>query len=120
MLILQEFIEPRMAHVQRVSEERGRESDPSGGGDAPRAETEFRMHLLNALRSRPIDAEQVRRHLAGAQRAGLGWERLYEEAMREALVNRPYLAPSIPPLSKVRPRSAEPDIIQRSSPDIIG
>src|SRR5918997_6847559 len=29
MLILQEFIEPRVAHVQQVSQERSREGDPS-------------------------------------------------------------------------------------------
>ena len=120
MLVLQEFIEPRMAHVQQVSEEHGRESDPSGGGDAPRAVSEFRVHLLNALRSRPIDADGVRRLLAGAQRAGLGWEQLYEEVVRETLVDRPYLAPSIPPISRVSPLSAEPDIDQRSSSDITG
>jgi hypothetical protein len=103
MLILQEFIEPRVAHVQQVSEEHGRESDPSGGCDSPCAVSEFRASLLNALRSALIDAEDVRRLLSGARRVGLEWEQLYEEAVREVLVDQPYLAPSIPPISKVKP-----------------
>ena len=66
MLVLQELIEPGMVHVQRVSEERGRESDPSGGGDCAASG----VRVSDASSERPAIPTHRRRAGPSASRGG--------------------------------------------------
>ncbi len=102
LLGLQQFIEPSVEHVfgaQNV-EQKDEEGDDGQGGD----EEAIRSDLADALGRSPVDAEEVRRHLAAAARAGLDWKSVYEEAVAAELRERSYRAPSIPPAGRVRPR----------------
>jgi hypothetical protein len=102
MLGLQEFVEPSVEYIlqaENAEQAEEEDADPSEGG--PEA---ILADLAVSLGRDPIDAEEVRRHLASAHRAGLDWRELFDRAVRDELASRPYRAPSIPPVWKVAPR----------------
>jgi hypothetical protein len=102
MLGLQEFIEPSVEYVfQAENVEQKEEDDLDAGGDDAGSILD---DLSASLGRSPIDAEEVRRHLTRAARAGLDWEERYEAAVRSELGSRPFRAPSIPPAWRVAPR----------------
>jgi hypothetical protein len=102
MLGLQGFIEPSVEHVFEVQNAEQKEEDDldTGRGDL----AAIREDLAASLRRSPIDLEEVRRQLTAAQRAGLDWRTLYDEAVRAEVKERLYRAPSIPPPWRVAPR----------------
>ena len=103
MLVLQEFVEPRVEHVHHVAEERKDDEDHGAGDDADLAESQVRDDLMASLSERPVDPHEVRRHLATARAAGLDWRRLYAESVQTVLADQPYLAPFLPPAERVSP-----------------
>jgi hypothetical protein len=102
LLGLQEFIEPSVEYVvQAQNVEQKEEKDDEGlGGD----EAAIRSDLAEAMSRTPIDLEEVRRHLSAAARTGMDWKALFEEAASDELRERPFRAPSIPPVRRVAPR----------------
>ncbi len=105
LLGLQQFIEPSVEHIfEAENREQKDEDDHDSDGDDPVA---IRNDLAASLALTPIDPEEVRRHLAAAQRAGLDWRALYEEAAEHERAERPFKAPSIPPLWRVAPRTVD-------------
>jgi hypothetical protein len=102
LLGLQQFIEPSVEHVFAAEnlEQKEEEDDDGLGGD----EEAVRSDLSEALGRSPVDIEEVRRHLSAAARAGLDWRALYEQAVGDELRERPFRAPSMPPVGRVRPR----------------
>jgi F0F1-type ATP synthase assembly protein I len=103
---LQQVFDPGIEHVIRAERDAQAEvADPGEGGDEPEASIEsYRSDLLAAFDRVPIDPEELRRVLTSAAREGLDWRTLYEESVRLMLADRPYLAPSIPPPTRVAPR----------------
>lgn len=102
LLGLQQFIEPSVEHVfqsQNV-EQREEDDDQGQGGD----EEAVRSGLAEALACTPIDLEDVRRHLTGAARLGLDWKAVFDQAVADELRERPFRAPSMPPVRRVAPR----------------
>ena len=107
LLGLQGFIEPSVENViQAQNVEQRDEEDGDGLGVD---EEVLRSDLAGALGRSPVDIEEVRRHLAAAARAGLDWQSLYEQSVAAELRERPYRAPSMPPMRRVRPRESSPD-----------
>jgi hypothetical protein len=106
LLVLEEFIAPRVEHVIEARRERLEEDDQAGPGDGESEVTEASVlgDLRVSLGRSPIDPEEVRRHLASAQRAGHDWRRLFDEAIRAELAAWPYRAPALPPMARVAPR----------------
>jgi hypothetical protein len=102
MLGLQEFIEPSVEYTfQAENVEQKEEDDLDASGDDPDL---IKSDIAASLSRTPIDPEEVRRHLATAVRAGLDWRKVYDEAVRAELAERPYRTPSIPPAFRVAPR----------------
>jgi hypothetical protein len=108
-LAFQQVFDPGIEHVIRAERDaEEEEADPGGDGDPPEAVVEIlRSDLLVALTRVPLQPEELRKVLAEAQREGLDWRSLYEEAVRATLADRPYLAPAMLPVSRVTPRTAE-------------
>lgn len=106
LLVLEEFIAPRVEHVIEARQERLEEDDQGDPGDIPIevSEASIQDDLRASLGRSAIDPEEVRRHLASARRAGLDWRRLFDEAIRAEQTARPYRAPALPPLARVAPR----------------
>lgn len=99
---LQEFVEPSVEYVFQAENAETKEEDDLGASDeGPDA---IGADLSASLGRDPIDAEEVRRHLATAHRAGLDWREAFDRAVRDELAARPYRAPSIPPAWRVAPR----------------
>ena len=112
LLGLQEFIEPSVEYVfQAQNVEQREEGDDEGqGGDAE----EIRSDLAEALSRTPVDREEVRRHLSAAVRARMDWKALFEQAVDDELRERPFRAPSIPPIWHVAPESDyRPRLVRR-------
>src|SRR4051794_6564405 len=109
MLVLQEFVEPRVEHVHHVAEERKDDEDHGAGDDPDLAESQVRDGLMASLRERPVDPHEVRRHLTAARAAGLDWRTLYAESLHAVLADQPYLAPFLPPAERVSPRDGGGD-----------
>jgi hypothetical protein len=109
---LQQVFDPGIEHVIRAERDAEAEvADPGGTGDEPEASIEsHRSDLLAALDRTPIDPEELRRLLTSAAREGLDWRTLYDESVRLMLADRPYLAPNIPPPSRVAPRVGNSDL----------
>jgi hypothetical protein len=102
MMGLQEFIEPSVEYVfQAENVEQADEDDPSPAEGGPEA---LLADLAAGLGRDPVDPEEIRRHLAFAQRSGLDWPEMFDRAVRDELAARPYRAPSLPPIWKVAPR----------------
>jgi hypothetical protein len=102
MLGLQEFIEPSVEHIfQAENVEQKDADDRDSSADDPDT---ILANLSSSLGSDPIMLDEVRRHLALAQRAGLDWQALYDCAVRDELVARPFRKPSLPPVWRVAPR----------------
>ncbi len=102
LLGLQQFIEPSVEHVFEAQNVEQKDDEDEGGlGEGEEA---IRSDLAEALGRSPVDIEEVRRHLSAAARAGLDWKALYDQAVSDELRDRPYRAPSIPPVGRVRPR----------------
>jgi hypothetical protein len=102
LLGLQQFVEPSVEHIfaaQNV-EQKDEEDDDGLGGD----EEAIRSDLADALGRTPVDTEEVRRHLTAAARAGLDWKALFEQAVNAELQERPFRAPSMPPVRRVTPQ----------------
>jgi hypothetical protein len=102
LLGLQQFLEPSVEHIfeaQNVEQKEEEEDDGLGEG-----EDAIRMGLAEALGCSPVDIEEIRRHLTAAARSGLDWNVLYEQAVTAELRERPFRAPSIPPVRRVAPR----------------
>jgi hypothetical protein len=106
-LMLQQAVDPGIEHVIRAEQDaESEEAEPGGGGDDAEPSIElYQSDLMNALAAIPIDPEEVRRILTSAAREGVDWRALYEESTQQILADCPYLAPSIPPLSRVVPRA---------------
>jgi hypothetical protein len=102
MLGLQQFIEPSVEYVFQAQnvEQKDEDDDEGEGGD----EDAVRADLTEAMSRTPVDADEVRRHLAAAARMGLDWKTLFDQAVAAELSERPYRAPSIPPRRRVAPR----------------
>jgi len=104
-LALQEVFDPGIEHVIRAERDaQAEEADPSGGGEPEIPIDTFRADLEASLGRVPIDPEEIRRLLAAAERAGHDWRSLYEESVGAVVADRPYLAPMIPPASRIAPR----------------
>jgi hypothetical protein len=73
---IQQFIEPGVKHIVQIKQERRSEEDEEAGGERILA------NLLATLDALPINPEVVRFYLSVAQRAGLDWKGLYEEAVQ--------------------------------------
>ena len=102
LLGLQEFIEPSVEYVfQAQNVEQKEEDDDDGLGEDEEA---LRSDLAEAMGRTPVDTEEVRRYLTAATRAGLDWRALFDEAVSVELRERPFRAPSIPPVGRVAPR----------------
>jgi hypothetical protein len=102
LLGLQQFVEPSVEHIfQAQNVEQKEEEDDDGLGED---EAAIRSDLGEALGRSPVDCEEVRRHLTAAARAGLDWNALFEEAVSAELRERPFRAPSMPPVRRVAPR----------------
>jgi hypothetical protein len=104
---LQQVFDPGIEHVIRAEQDaESDEADPGGGGDDSGPSIElYQSDLMNALAAIPIDPEEVRRILSSAARERLDWRELYEESTQRILADCPYLAPSVPPVSRVMPRA---------------
>ena len=102
MLGFQEFVEPSVEYIFQAQnvEQKDEEEDEGLGVD----EEAVRSNLAEALGQSPIDHEELRRHLTAAARAGLDWNALFEQAVADELKERPYRAPSMPPVRRVAPR----------------
>jgi hypothetical protein len=61
-------------------------------------------NLRDGLRATPVNREVIRAYLQAADRQGLEWRRLYNEAVQTELTERPDRAALIPPLEEVAPR----------------
>jgi hypothetical protein len=102
LLGLQEFIEPSVEYVfQAQNLEQKEEEDDDGLGEDEEA---IRSDLAEAMGRTPVDTEEVRRYLTAAARAGLDWKALFDQAVANELRERPFRAPSIPPVGRVAPR----------------
>jgi hypothetical protein len=102
LLGLQEFIEPSVEYVvQAQNVEQKEEEDDDGLGEDEEA---IRSDLAEAMGRTPVDTEEVRRYLTAAARAGLDWKTLFDQAVGDELRERPFRAPSIPPVGRVAPR----------------
>jgi hypothetical protein len=103
MLGLQEFVEPGVAHILETEnrEHFEVEEDLNQGDDLDL--DQVRADLAEILRQTPIDNAEVRTHLTRARRAGMDWRRIYDEAVRAELAERPYRAPAMPPAARVAP-----------------
>src|SRR5215213_3377972 len=88
MLVLQEFVEPRVEHVHHVAEERKDDEDHGAGDDPGFAESQVREGLMASLTNRPVDPHEVRGHLTAARAAGLDWSRLYAESVDAVLADQ--------------------------------
>ena len=102
MLGLQQFIEPSVEYVVQSQnvEQKEVDDDDGLGGDAEA----IRSDLAEALTRTPVDPEEIRRHLSAAARMGVDWMALFNDVIRNELRQRPFRAPSIPPLKRVAPR----------------
>ncbi len=102
MLGFQEFIEPSVEYIfQAQNVEQKEEEDDDGLGIS---EEQVRSGLAEAMARSPIDHEEVRSQLTAASRLGLNWNAIFASAVANELRERPYRAPSIPPVSRVAPR----------------
>ncbi len=102
LLGLQEFIEPSVEYVfQAQNVEQKEEEDDDGLGEDEEA---IRSDLAEAMGRTPVDTEEVRRYLTAAARSGLDWKALFDQAVANELRERPFRAPSIPPVGRVAPR----------------
>jgi len=103
---LQQVFDPGIEHVikaQRDAEED--EADPAGGDDDEPAPIEsYFDEVVEALIRSPIDTEEIRRLLTDADRDGHDWRELYAKAVENVEAERPFLAPKLPPVSRVSPR----------------
>lgn len=102
LLALQQFVDPRAELILEADDEQAAE-DGQGGGGPPVEPAALRAELDAALGRSPLDIEEIRAILARARDAGLDWRSLFDEAGRAAIAERPYLAPSLPPVSRVAP-----------------
>lgn len=102
LLGLQQFIEPSVEQILQAQnvEQKDEDDDQGQGGD----EEAIQSGLAEALGRTPIDAEEIRRHLTAANRLGLDWRSLFDEAVADELRERPFRAPSMPPANRVAPR----------------
>ena len=73
---MQQFIEPGVKHVVQIKQERRSEEDEEADKERVLA------NLSATLDAIPINPEVVRYYLSVAQRAGLDWKSLYEEAVQ--------------------------------------
>ena len=79
MLGLQEFIQPSVEFIFQAENAEQKEEDE---GDALETDQDAILaDLALSLGARPVDHEEVRRHLASAQRIGLDWRELFEQAV---------------------------------------
>src|SRR5262249_52805022 len=103
MLGLQEFIQPSVEFVFQAENLEQRKDDDDSPGDegTPQA---IASGLAASLGPTPVVPEEVRRHLAAAQRAGLDWRAFFDQAVSAELAARPYRAPALPPVWRVAPR----------------
>jgi hypothetical protein len=95
LFALQKVIEPQVEHVIAVKEENRRDA----GGDGL-----VLANLRDGLRATPVNREAIRAYLEAANRQGLDWRRLYNEAVHAELTERPDRGALIPPLEEVAPR----------------
>jgi hypothetical protein len=103
LLGLQGFIDPSVEYLlQAQNVEQKEEDDDDGQGADLEA---IRSDLADALRRTPVDPEEVRRHLTAAARAGMDWNAVFEQAVRDELRERPFRVPYLPPARRVAPRS---------------
>jgi hypothetical protein len=72
---LQQFIEPRVKHVVQVKQESRSEQDLQAARERAIG------NLLEALAAPPVNPEVIRFYLSMAQKSGLNWKALYEEAV---------------------------------------
>jgi hypothetical protein len=95
LFALQKVIEPQVEHVIVAKEQKRRDA----GGDGL-----VLANLRDVLRASPVNREAIRVYLEAADRQGLDWRRLYNEAVHAELSERPDRAALIPPLEEVAPR----------------
>src|SRR5262249_40596879 len=76
---MQQVIEPGVKHVIEVRQEKRSEADIEADKERVLA------MLIEILQSTPVNVEAVRLYLATAQKLGLDWQALYEQAVQAAL-----------------------------------
>jgi hypothetical protein len=94
LFALQKAIEPQVEHVIVAKEQKRRDMADDGL---------VLTNLRDALRATPVNREAIQAYLETADRQGLDWRRLYNEAVRAELIERPDRAALIPPLEDVTP-----------------
>ena len=97
MLGLQEFIQPSVEFIFQAENAEQKEVDEGDG-----LETDHDAILADlalSLGRDRVDHEEVRRHLVSAQRSGLNWRAVFEQAVRAELhrppLPRPVNAPGL-------------------------
>jgi hypothetical protein len=95
LFALQKVIEPQVEHVIVAKDQKRRDAGSDGLVLA---------NLRDALRATPVNREAIRAYLEAADRQGLDWRRLYNEAVHAELTQRPDRAAFILPLEEVAPR----------------
>jgi len=101
MLVLDEFVAPQVEHVIQARQQRNENDSEAGNDDDPAV---LAARVRSGLACDPVDIEEIRRLLTLAQRNGLDWRVLFDEAVRAETASRPYRAPFLPPASRVAPR----------------
>jgi hypothetical protein len=104
LLVLDGFFEPKVEHVLTARQQVSHDDEEPGGDDGEPSEESILEDLHEALSAPHIDPDDVRRHLAYAQRSGHDWRPLYQQAVQRLLQAQPYRAPAIPPEARVAPR----------------
>jgi hypothetical protein len=94
---MQQFIEPGVKHVVQIKQEKRSEEDEEADKERLLA------YLLEALDTIPINRKVIRYYVSAAQRAGMDWKELYEEAVQIHRSRRRADDAVIPPLEDVVP-----------------
>jgi hypothetical protein len=94
---MQQFIEPGVKHVVQIKQERRSEEDEEAGKET------VLTNLLATLDALPINPEVVRYYLSVAQKAGLDWKSLYDEAIQIQRSRRKDSDVLFPSLEEVAP-----------------
>jgi hypothetical protein len=94
---MQQFIEPGVKHVVQIGQDRRSEEDETARKERILA------NLLASLDAMPANRAAIRFELIQANREGLDWRMLYEEAVKIQRSTRPERGNLIPPVDDVAP-----------------
>jgi hypothetical protein len=94
---MQQFIEPKVKHVVQVKQ------DSRSEQNLVAAKERALNSLLDALDASTVNPEVIRFYLSTAQRAGLDWKSLYEEAAQMHRARRKDADAAIPSPDELAP-----------------